>query len=166
MGADITFSNKGQQAGEPAADLIIRSGKLKGITVPQERAPSMIDEYPILAVAAAAASGITRMKGLAELRVKESDRLAAIADGLSKCGIQVEIEDDNLIVHGTSGAIPGDASIEARMDHRIAMSFLVLGMAAQKSVEVDDTTHIGTSFPGFDDLMARLGANFVASNVT
>ena len=166
MGADITFSNKRQQAGEPAADLIVRSGKLKGITVPQERAPSMIDEYPILAVAAAAATGITRMKGLAELRVKESDRLAAIADGLSKCGIQVEIEGDDLIVHGTGGAIPGDAIIEARMDHRIAMSFLVLGMAAQKSVEVDDTTHIGTSFPGFDNLMAGLGANFIASNVT
>ena len=160
MGADIAFSNRREQAGEPTADLIVRSSDLEGITVSPERAPSMIDEYPILAIAAAAATGTTRLEGLEELRVKESDRLSAIADGLDRCGIKVEIEGDDLVIHGTGRSIPGDAVIEARMDHRIAMSFLVMGMAAKKSVAVDDTTHIGTSFPGFADLMTGLGANF------
>ena len=160
MGADIAFSNRREQAGEQTADLTIKSSALNGITVPPERAPSMIDEYPILAVAAAAAIGPTRLQGLEELRVKESDRLSAIADGLSRSGVLVEIEGDDLIIHGTGGAISGDAIIEARMDHRIAMSFLVMGMAAQKSITVDDTTHIATSFPGFNELMTGLGAKF------
>jgi 3-phosphoshikimate 1-carboxyvinyltransferase len=164
MGAEIAFSNRREQAGEPTADLIVRSSDLKGIVVPPERAPSMIDEYPILAVAAAAAAGATRLEGLAELRVKESDRLSAIADGLGRCGIRVEIEGDDLVIHGADRSIPGDAVIEARMDHRIAMSFLVMGMAARKSIAVDDTTHIGTSFPGFRDLMTGLGANFTVSD--
>jgi 3-phosphoshikimate 1-carboxyvinyltransferase len=160
MGADIAFSNRREQAGEPTADLTIRSSTLNGITVPPERAPSMIDEYPILAVAAATATGPTRLQGLEELRVKESDRLSAIADGLSSSGVRVEIEGDDLVIHGTGRSIAGDAVIEARMDHRIAMSFLVLGMAARKPITVDDTTHIGTSFPDFNKLMTGLGANF------
>ena len=164
MGADIAFSNRREQAGEPTADLTIRSSALKGITVPPERAPSMIDEYPILAIAAAAATGSTRLQGLEELRVKESDRLSAIADGLNRSGVRVEIEGDDLIIHGADRSIPGDAIIEARMDHRIAMSFLVMGMAAQKSIVVDDTSHIGTSFPGFTELMTGLGAKFTGSN--
>lgn len=164
MGADIAFSNRREQAGEPTADLIVRSSDLKGITVPPERAPSMIDEYPILAVAAAAATGITRLQGLEELRVKESDRLSAIAAGLSRSGVQVEIEGDDLIIHGTDRTIQGDTIVEAKMDHRIAMSFLVMGMAAQKPIAVDDTTHIGTSFPGFNELMTMLGAKFTVSD--
>lgn len=166
MGADIAFSNRREQAGEPTADLTIRSSALTGITVPPERAPSMIDEYPVLAIAAAAAAGSTRLEGLEELRVKESDRLSAIADGLSRSGVRAEIDGDDLIIHGTGRSIPGDAIIEARMDHRIAMSFLVMGMAAQKSVTVDDTAHIGTSFPGFNELMTRLGAKFTVPNGT
>ena len=164
MGADIAFSNRRDQAGEPTADLTVRSGALKGITVPRERVPSMIDEYPILAIAAAAATGPSRLQGLEELRVKESDRLGAIADGLSQSGVPVEIEGDDLIIHGTGRSIPGDAVIEARMDHRIAMSFLVMGMAARKSIAVDDTTHICTSFPGFNELMTGLGAKFTVPN--
>ena len=164
MGADITFSNQREEAGEPTADLTVRSGTLKGIVVPPERAPSMIDEYPILAVAAAAAAGATRLQGLEELRVKESDRLSAIADGLSRNGVRVQIEGDDLIIHGTGRSIPGNATVEARMDHRIAMSFLTMGMAAQNAIVVDDTTHIGTSFPGFIDLMTGLGAKFTGAN--
>jgi 3-phosphoshikimate 1-carboxyvinyltransferase len=164
MGADISFANRREQAGEPTADLTIRTSALKGVVVPAERAPSMIDEYPILAVAAAAARGTTRMQGLAELRVKESDRLAAIADGLSRCGVRVEIEDDDLIVHGAGRKVKGGATVEAKMDHRIAMSFLVLGMSAGAPVAVDDATHIGTSFPGFVDLMTELGASISATD--
>jgi 3-phosphoshikimate 1-carboxyvinyltransferase len=164
MGADIAFANRRELAGEPAADLTIRTSRLRGIVVPPERAPSMIDEYPILSVAAAAAEGVTRMQGLAELRVKESDRLAAIADGLTRCGVRVEIEQDDLIVHGAGGKIPGDATVRALMDHRIAMSFLVLGMAADAPVAVDDASHIATSFPGFVELMTGIGANISQSN--
>lgn len=160
MGADITLSNRREQAGEPTADITVRSSALKGVTVPPERAPSMIDEYPILAVAAASATGETRLQGLEELRVKESDRLSAIADGLDRCGIRTAIENDDLIIQGTGRTIPGDAVIEARMDHRIAMSFLVMGMAAQRPIAIDDVTHIGTSFPGFEAKMTELGATF------
>lgn len=162
MGAQITFENRREQAGEPAADLRIRTSALKGVVVPAARAPSMIDEYPILAVAAAAARGTTRMEGLAELRVKESDRLAAIAEGLSHCGVEAAIDGDALIVEGTDGAIPGAGLVEAKMDHRIAMSFLVMGLAAQAPVTIDDATHIGTSFPGFVELMTGLGARIGA----
>ncbi len=158
MGADITITNRRTQAGEPVGDLRVRASQLRGITVPAARAPAMIDEYPILAVAAAVASGETRMCGLAELRVKESDRLAAIADGLARCGIAVEIDGDDLIVQGAGTAPPGGGRVEARMDHRIAMAFLVLGIAARAPVTVDDASPIATSFPGFVELMGRIGA--------
>lgn len=166
MGADITFENRRDEAGEPTADLIIRSGRLKAIDVPPERAPSMIDEYPILAIAAAAADGITRMRGLEELRVKESDRLTAICDGLTRIGIDAALEGDDLIVHGTNGAIPGGGFVEARMDHRIAMSFLVAGTGADAPVTIDDAAHIGTSFPGFTELMNGLGAKIAEADVS
>jgi len=137
---------------------VLRHGPLKGVDVPPERAPSMIDEYPILAVAAAFAEGTTRMRGLGELRVKESDRLAAVAKGLEACGVTLEIEGDDLIVHGTGKAPRGGASIAVNLDHRIAMCFLVLGMASDEPVIVDDAAAIETSFPGFADLMNTLGA--------
>ncbi len=158
MGANIDVTDARDQAGEPVADLIVRTSQLKGVTVPPERAPSMIDEYPILAIAAAAATGVTRMQGLAELRVKESDRLAAIADGLTACGIKVDIDSDDLIVTGSPNKIPGGAEIESRMDHRIAMSFLVMGMIAKDPVTIDDAEHIATSFPSFVPLMNEIGA--------
>ena len=158
MGADLTFRDPRDQAGEAVADLVLRHGPLKGVDVPPERAPSMIDEYPILAVAAAFAEGTTRMRGLGELRVKESDRLAAVAKGLEACGVKLEIEGDDLIVHGTGKPPRGGASIAVNLDHRIAMSFLVLGMASDEPVTVDDAAAIETSFPGFADLMNGLGA--------
>ncbi len=158
MGADIALENPRVEAGEPVADLVVRHGPLKGVAVPAERAPSMIDEYPILAVAAAFAEGTTRMHGLAELRVKESDRLTAMAEGLAACGARVEVEGDTLIVHG-GGRPAGGATIAAELDHRIAMSFLVMGMAAAAPVAVDDVGAVATSFPGFVALMNGLGAD-------
>jgi len=158
MGADIRFENQRDQGGEPVADLRIRASRLKGVDVPADRAPSMIDEYPILAIAAACAEGTTRMTGLAELRVKESDRLGAMARGLAACGVTVEEEADALIVHGTGRPPAGDATIATHFDHRIAMSFLVLGMVAARPVAVDDAESIATSFPGFVALMNSLGA--------
>jgi 3-phosphoshikimate 1-carboxyvinyltransferase len=158
MGAAVAFINRREEAGEPVADLEVSASALKGIAVPAARAPSMIDEYPILAVAAAFAEGETRMDGLAELRVKESDRLALMADGLRACGVDARAEGDALIVRG--GRRPrGNATIAVHLDHRIAMSFLVLGMASEQPVAVDDASAIGTSFPGFVDLMNGLGAN-------
>ncbi len=157
MGADIAYINAREEAGEPVADLEVRASKLKGIVVPAARAPSMIDEYPILSVAAAFAEGETRMEGLAELKVKESDRLALMANGLKACGVDARAEGETLIVRG--GARPkGDATIAVHLDHRIAMSFLVLGFAAEKPIAVDDASAIATSFPGFVDLMNGLGA--------
>jgi 3-phosphoshikimate 1-carboxyvinyltransferase len=158
MGADIACDRQRQDAGEPVADLRIRARRLTGIEVPAERAPSMIDEYPVLAVAAACANGTTIMRGLAELRVKESDRLAAMANGLRACGVSVEDGRDTLIVHGTGVRPHGGARIVANLDHRIAMAFLVLGMAAERPVEIDDGSPIDTSFPGFVSLMNGLGA--------
>jgi 3-phosphoshikimate 1-carboxyvinyltransferase len=158
MGADITFLGRSEQAGEPVADLRVRTAPLTGVTVPAERAPRMIDEYPILAVAAACARGTTRLLGLEELRVKESDRLAAIAAGLSACGVEVEAGPDRLTIVGAGGPPPGGGTVETRLDHRIAMSFLVLGMAARRAVAVDDGAPIATSFPGFVELMNGLGA--------
>ena len=158
MGASITFANVRDEAGEPVADLEITAANLKGITVPAARAPSMIDEYPILAVAAAFADGETRMEGLAELKVKESDRLAAMVHGLTACGVSARADGDVLIVRG--GRTPkGGATIPVELDHRIAMAFLVLGMAAAEPVTVDDASAIATSFPGFMDLMNGLGAD-------
>jgi 3-phosphoshikimate 1-carboxyvinyltransferase len=158
MGAQIRVEPHPQPGGEPIADLLIAAGPLAGIEVPPDRAPRMIDEYPILAIAAACATGTTRMRGLAELRVKESDRLRAIADGLRACGVEVEVGAEELVIHGRGGPPPGGACIEARHDHRIAMSFLVLGGIARAPVTVDGAETIETSFPGFAALMNRLGA--------
>ncbi len=157
MGADITMTDRRDAGGEPVADLVVRAGRLRGVDVPAERAPSMIDEYPILAVAAAVAEGRTRMRGLAELRVKESDRLGGMAEGLAACGVAVAVEGDDLIVDG-GRRIAGGATIRSRLDHRIAMAFLTLGMAAEEAVSVDDASPIATSFPGFASLMNGLGA--------
>ena len=158
MGADIRLSNRRHEGGEPVADIAALAGPLRGVEVPGTRAPAMIDEYPVLAVAAACAEGTTRLQGLAELRVKESDRLAAMADGLAACGVDVEEGDDSLTVHGRAGPPAGGAGVEVDMDHRIAMAFLVLGLAAEAPVSVDDAGPIETSFPGFAALMNGLGA--------
>jgi len=158
MGASIEENNV-RAAGEPMADLRVRAGRLRGVTVPPERAPSMIDEYLVLAVAAAFAEGTTRMLGLKELRVKESDRLEATADMLRVNGVKVEIIGDDLIVHG-EGFVPGGGLVKTHMDHRIAMSALVMGCASEAPVKVDDTAFIATSFPDFIPMMRRLGADF------
>ena len=158
MGAQIHFDNPREEGGEPVADLVVTSSALRGVDVPAARAPSMIDEYPILAVAASFAIGTTRMFGLSELRVKESDRFAAVVRGLQACGVRVEEEGDTMIVHGNGNPPPGGATIPVNLDHRIAMSFLVMGMAAQEPVAVDDAEAIETSFPGFEALMNGLGA--------
>lgn len=158
MGASIEESDV-RQAGEPMANLRVRASKLRGVTVPPERAPSMIDEYLVLAVAAAFAEGTTRMCGLQELRVKESDRLEATADMLRVNGVKVEIMGDDLIVHG-EGFVPGGGMVKTHMDHRIAMSALVMGCASEAPVCVDDTAFIATSFPDFIPMMRRLGADF------
>ena len=158
MGADIAETNRRIEGGEDVADLIVRHSALKGVSVPAERAPAMIDEYPILSVAAAFATGETRMNGLAELRVKESDRLQAVADGLAANGIACRIEGDDLIVTGGAGTAQGGGLVATHMDHRIAMSFLCLGLATTQPVVVDDTSFIATSFPQFMGLMKGLGA--------
>lgn len=164
MGAEIREENPRELGGEPVADLVVRASGLSGVTVPAERAPRMIDEYPILAVAAACAEGPTVMEGLGELRVKESDRLASMAAGLTACGIEVEEGADRLVVQGYSGRVPGgnNAPVATRLDHRIAMSFLVLGLAAERPVIIDDGRPIDTSFPGFAALLAGLGARLEA----
>ena len=159
MGADIAVGPQRDVGGEPVADLTVRGAALKGVDVPAARAPRMIDEYPILAIAAACAEGQTRMTGLAELRVKESDRLTAIARGLAACGVGVETSEDGLVVHGTGHPPAGSASVATALDHRIAMSFLVLGMASAAPVAIDDGAPIETSFPGFVALMNRLGGH-------
>jgi 3-phosphoshikimate 1-carboxyvinyltransferase len=158
MGADIALDSARVEAGEPVADLAVRSAPLRGIEVPAERAPRMIDEYPILAMAAACAEGTSVFRGVGELRVKESDRLAAIADGLTACGVRVEADADSVAIHGLGRPPRGGAAIAAALDHRIAMSFLVLGLAAEEPIAVDDAATIDTSFPGFAEAMARLGA--------
>jgi len=158
MGAAIVFENSRQEGGEPVADLIINGSTLKGIDIAAERAPSMIDEYPILSVAASYAKGTTRMRGLGELRVKESDRLALMAQGLTQCGVKLDVEGDDLIIHGTGLPPSGGVTIATAMDHRIAMSFLVLGTQTQHPVSIDDGRFIATSFPGFVGMMNKLGA--------
>lgn len=157
MGATLELANERSVAGEPVADLRVEASRLAAVDVPAERAPSMIDEYPILAVAAAFAEGTTRMRGLAELRVKESDRLLLVAEGLAACGVEVAVEGDDLLVTGPVGATQA-ARIDAHHDHRIAMSFLVLGGLGGAPVTVAGAETIETSFPGFADLMNRLGA--------
>lgn len=158
MGADLTIENTREEGGEPVGDLVVRAGKLKGIDVPPERAPSMIDEYPILCVAAAFSTGTTRMTGVGELRVKESDRLEAMVQGLSACGVTIRSGDDWMEVDGLDDVPKGGAEIAVDLDHRIAMSFLVLGLATENPVSIDDADAIATSFPGFVDLMEKLGA--------
>jgi 3-phosphoshikimate 1-carboxyvinyltransferase len=157
MGASIERLNPRIEGGEPVADLRIRSARLTGIIVPPERAPSMIDEYLVLAVAAACADGPTVMRGLAELRVKESDRLTAIAENLTACGAKVTLDGDDLTVHGTGRPPRGGATIATQLDHRIAMAFLVLGAVTDEPVAIDDGRPIATSFPGFTTLMNGLG---------
>lgn len=162
MGADIEELNTRIEAGEEVADLRVRSSALTGVTVPEDRAPSMIDEYPVLAVAAAFAKGTTHMQGLEELRVKESDRLAVVAESLVACGVELEEGADYLKVTGDGTPAQGGGLIKSRLDHRIAMSFIVFGLAAQQPVIIDDASPIDTSFPGFMDLMNGLGANIKA----
>ena len=160
MGADIAILDRRIEGGEEVADLRVRASALNGVDVPAARAPSMIDEYPILAVAAAFASGTTRLRGLHELRVKESDRLAAVAAGLAAAGVRHAIEGDDLIVEGRGDAPKGGGTVATHMDHRIAMSFLVMGLASREPMTVDDVAMIATSFPTFRPAMERLGARF------
>jgi 3-phosphoshikimate 1-carboxyvinyltransferase len=158
MGANLRFENEREESGERIADLIAAGSQLKGVEVPVERAPSMIDEYPVLSIAAAFASGRTAMHGLAELRVKESNRLAAIIAGLRACGVEAREEGDSLIVEGRGRRPEGGAIVRARADHRIAMSFLVMGLGTERLVSVDSGLMIATSFPDFLPLMRSLGA--------
>jgi len=160
MGAYIEVQGARIEGGEEVADLRVRSAALKGVDVPAARAPSMIDEYPVLAIAAAYATGETRMRGLHELRVKESDRLQAVADGLRAAGVEYKIECDDLIVQGVGGEVPGGGMVMTHLDHRIAMSFLCLGLASKKPMAIDDARMIATSFPAFKLSMERLGARF------
>ncbi|SOH92643.1 3-phosphoshikimate 1-carboxyvinyltransferase [Monaibacterium marinum] len=164
MGADLTFENEREEGGEPVADLRARFGPMKGIEVPPERAASMIDEYPILSVVAALAEGVTVMRGVKELRVKESDRIDAMARGLEACGVKVEETEDSFTVYGMGGKVPGGATVGTRLDHRIAMSFFCLGMATQNPVRIDDATVVETSFPNFLPLMEEMGASFQRHN--
>jgi 3-phosphoshikimate 1-carboxyvinyltransferase len=158
MGAQIEIRNRRFSGGDEIGDLAVRHSRLKGTEVPAERAPAMIDEYPVLAVAASFAEGRTLMRGLDELRVKESDRLAAVAAGLAANGVRCEESKDTLIVEGMGETVPGGGSVATHMDHRIAMSFLVMGLAAKSPVTVDDSSMIATSFPEFETLMGALGA--------
>lgn len=160
MGADLTITNRRESGGEDVGDITARHSALTGVVVPEARAASMIDEYPILAATAAFASGQTVMRGIGEMRVKESDRIALMARGLAACGVAVEEEPEGLIV--TGGPVPGGATIDTAHDHRIAMSHLVLGLAAQRPVTVRDPEMIATSFPGFVALMQGLGADIEA----
>jgi 3-phosphoshikimate 1-carboxyvinyltransferase len=159
MGASVEVIDRRNEGGEPVGDLRVRASALRGVRVPPDRAPAMIDEYPVLACLAAFAEGETRMEGLAELKVKESDRLAATAAGLAACGVSARVEGDDLIVEGR-GAVRGGGLVETHMDHRIAMAFLTLGLGAQASVTVDDSSMIATSFPDFTKLLTKLGAEF------
>jgi 3-phosphoshikimate 1-carboxyvinyltransferase len=159
MGASIVEHDRRVEGGEPVADLRVNFTPLRGVEVPPERAASMIDEYPILAALAATAEGVTIMRGIKELRVKESDRIASMARGLEACGVTIEEGEDYLIVHGRGpGGVGGGATVATHLDHRIAMAFLCLGLAARKPVRVDDAAPIATSFPGFVPLMRGLGA--------
>lgn len=161
MGAQITISNQREQSGEPVGDLQVRYSTLSGVEVPASMAPSMIDEYPILAIAAAFATGTTIMRGLSELRVKESDRLAAMVTGLLACGVKAEAQGDDLVVVGMGANVPGGGRITTHYDHRIAMAFLVMGLASRKPVTIDDGAAIATSFPGFVSLMNDIGAHIL-----
>ena len=166
MGADIEHRDPREEGGEPVADLVVRHSPLKGVDVPPERAPSMIDEYPVLACLAAYADGDTIMRGIGELRVKESDRIAATAAGLRANGVEVTEEEDGMIVHGRGAdGVPGGGTVATHLDHRIAMAFLCLGFGAKVPVKIDDSTPIATSFPDFEDLMTGLGAMITRDNL-
>ncbi len=160
MGADITFKNERIEGGEPVADIHIKgTNPLKGITVDPALVPSMIDEFPVFAMAAACAEGTTYMSDLGELRVKESDRLLMVAEGLKSCGVKLEMGEDTLTIHGTGTSPKGGAFIKTELDHRIAMAFLVLGTATQEPITIDDAAPIRTSFPNFVKLMEDLGCD-------
>ncbi len=158
MGADVKITNPLNVGGELMGDLTYRYTELNGVTVPSERAPLMIDEYPIIAIAAAFAAGKTRLCGLAELRVKESNRFLAIVEGLTACGVVVDTDKDDIVIEGCGGPPPGGAEISVNLDHRVAMSYLVMGLAARKPVVINDGAPIETSFPNFRNLMNELGA--------
>jgi 3-phosphoshikimate 1-carboxyvinyltransferase len=159
MGAKIEITNRRDNGGDAIGDLLVRHSVLNGVDVPPDRAPSMIDEYPVLAVAASFAEGRTVMRGLEELRVKESDRLSAVAAGLAANGVRYTETADTLAVEGAGpGGVEGGGTVETHMDHRIAMSFLVMGLASRAAVTVDDGAMIATSFPTFTELMHALGA--------
>jgi 3-phosphoshikimate 1-carboxyvinyltransferase len=159
MGGDIGVSNRRSVGGEEVGDVRVKASRLKGVQVPAARAPAMIDEYPVLAVAAAFAEGDTLMQGIGELRVKESDRILAVAAGLKANGVAAEEGPESLLVHGVA-KVPGGATVETKLDHRIAMSFLVLGLAAEAPVTIDDARTIATSYPDFRSAMTTLGASF------
>ena len=159
MGADIRIENRRTIGGEEVGDVRVKGGRLKGMAVPPERAPSMIDEYPILAIAAAFAEGDTKFEGIGELRVKESDRIASVVAGLTANGVTVEEGPESIVVHGAA-RVPGGGTVATHLDHRIAMSFLVLGLASDEPVTVDDASPIATSFPEFRAMMTGLGAEF------
>lgn len=162
MGADIEYVERRDPIGEPIADMVVRASKLRGAAPPVKRAPSMIDEFPILSVVAAFAEGETRITGAAELRIKESDRITLMVEGLRACGVEAEELPDGLVVRGRGPkSVKGGANIRTQGDHRVAMSFLVLGMASKETVAVDEAEMIGTSFPGFAACMAGLGAEIV-----
>jgi 3-phosphoshikimate 1-carboxyvinyltransferase len=159
MGGDIGIENRRTVGGEEVGDIRVRSSRLKGVAVPAARAPSMIDEYPVLAIAAAFAEGDTLMQGIGEMRVKESDRVATVLAGLRANGITAEDTPESLTVHGAA-KVEGGGTVATHLDHRIAMSFLVLGLATEKPVTVDDGRPIATSYPEFRNLMTGLGASF------
>lgn len=159
MGADLAFENPREEGGEPVADLVLRhTGTLRAVETPPERAASMIDEFPVLAALAATVPGTTVMRGVKELRVKESDRIDAMAKGLRACGVRVDETEDTMTVHGAA-SVPGGATVAVHLDHRIAMSFLCLGLVAEAPITVDDGGPIATSFPAFEGLMQALGAD-------
>jgi 3-phosphoshikimate 1-carboxyvinyltransferase len=165
MGADLTRENPREEGGEPVADLRARFSMLRGVEVPPERAASMIDEYPVLAVLAACAEGDTVMRGIGELRVKESDRIAAMVAGLRANGVEVTEHEDGMTVHGRGAdGVPGGGTVATHLDHRIAMAFLCLGLAARNPVRIDDAGPVATSFPSFTRLMSDLGASFTRDN--
>jgi 3-phosphoshikimate 1-carboxyvinyltransferase len=159
MGAAVSYLNERTAGGEPIADIRVKHAALKGVAVPASRAPSMIDEYPILSVVAAFAKGDTYMPGVEELRVKESDRLDAIEAGLNLNGVETESGPDWLRVFGRDGDVAGGGFVRTHLDHRIAMSFLTMGLASTKAITIDDASMIATSFPAFVDIMRALGAD-------
>jgi 3-phosphoshikimate 1-carboxyvinyltransferase len=163
MGGNIAIENRRSSGGEEVGDLHVKFSRLRGVRVPAARAPSMIDEYPILSVAASFAEGTTRMEGLEELRVKESDRLAAVEAGLQANGVPTASGPDWLEV--TGGGAPGGGKVTTHMDHRIAMSFLVMGLASRIYTSIDDSRFIATSFPGFTPLLNGMGARISAPEV-